>query len=46
MIYDSLSYCEVTILPTTTFLNLPAEKREKFLRAAREEFSRKRPSTG
>jgi AcrR family transcriptional regulator len=40
MIYDSLSYCEVTILPTTTFLNLPAEKREKFLRAAREEFSR------
>lgn len=40
MIYDSLSYCEVTILPTTTFLNLPVEKREKFLRAAREEFSR------
>lgn len=27
-------------MPTTTFFNLPAEKREKFLRAAREEFAR------
>lgn len=27
-------------MPTTTFFNLPAEKRDKFLQAAREEFSR------
>lgn len=27
-------------MPSATFLNLPAEKREKFLRAAREEFAR------
>ena len=27
-------------MPTTTFANLPTEKREKFLRAAREEFAR------
>jgi AcrR family transcriptional regulator len=40
MIYDSLSYCEVKRLPTTTFFNLPAEKRDKFLSAARAEFAR------
>ncbi len=27
-------------MPSTTFFNLPAEKRDKFLRAAREEFAR------
>ncbi|MPM51494.1 hypothetical protein SDC9_98243 [bioreactor metagenome] len=40
IIYDSLSYKVVTCLPTTTFFNLPEEKREKFLRAARAEFAR------
>jgi len=40
MIYDSLSYIEVIRLPTTTFFNLPAEKRDKLLHAARQEFSR------
>lgn len=39
-------YCVTTChigddeMPSTTFLNLPAEKREKLLRAAREEFAR------
>lgn len=27
-------------MPSATFYNLPAEKRERLLRAAREEFSR------
>jgi AcrR family transcriptional regulator len=40
MMYDRLSYSEVNPLPTATFLNLPAEKRDKFLRAARGEFER------
>lgn len=40
IIYDSLSYHEVVLLPSTTFFNLPTEKRDKFLRAARGEFSR------
>lgn len=37
---DKLSYQEVMRLPSTTFFNLPTEKREKFLHAARGEYAR------